>query len=136
MLWWLLAAAGLMIAEFSVSGLVFGFVALGATGAALAAGLGTGVGVQALVFVAVSAGSIAGLRPLLRHRLMRGPAITTGVAALVGQSAEVTEIVSDSAGRVRLAGEIWSARTIGPDEIAVGATVTVVEIDGATAIVV
>ena len=136
MLWWLIAAAGLIGAEFAVSGLVLGFVGLGAAGAAIAAGVGLGIAGQVASFAAVSVGSLVGVRPLLRHRLMRGPAITTGVAALVGHSAEVTETVSDADGRIRLAGEVWSARTIGPAELPVGATVTVVEIDGATAIVV
>jgi membrane protein implicated in regulation of membrane protease activity len=59
------------------------------------------------------------------------------VAALVGQTAVVTARVEDNAGAVRLGGEIWTTRAYQDDEvIAAGRRVHVVEIRGATALVI
>src|ERR1700728_2237564 len=59
-----------------------------------------------------------------------------GVAALVGRSALVIELVDAYHGRVRIGGEVWSARAFAPGQvIPAGAVVDVFEIDGATALV-
>ena len=60
----------------------------------------------------------------------------TGTAALVGARAVVLERVDGDGGRVKIGGEVWSARTL--DEHSViepGAHVQVAEIEGATALV-
>jgi membrane protein implicated in regulation of membrane protease activity len=59
-----------------------------------------------------------------------------GVGALVGRQARVVQEVTGHAGRVRIGGEEWSARSY--DEtlvIPAGSTVDVIEIEGATALV-
>jgi membrane protein implicated in regulation of membrane protease activity len=57
-------------------------------------------------------------------------------AALVGRTAEVLSEVTDSDGRVKLGGEIWSARTLPAGRtLEVGSLVRVIRIDGATAVV-
>ena len=58
------------------------------------------------------------------------------MSALVGRSAIVTEEVTALDGRVRIGGEVWSARAY--DEsliIPVGRVVDVMQIEGATALV-
>ena len=63
-------------------------------------------------------------------------AIRTGAAALVGATAVVLERVDPNGGRVKIGGEVWSARAF--DEAQVlepGTQVEVVEIEGATALV-
>jgi NfeD-like C-terminal, partner-binding len=58
------------------------------------------------------------------------------VAALVGRSALVIEPVDAHHGRVRIGGEVWSARALSPGQvIPAGAVVDVFEIDGAPALV-
>jgi membrane protein implicated in regulation of membrane protease activity len=58
------------------------------------------------------------------------------VEALKGRQAVVLERVDGSGGRIKLAGEIWSARALDTDRTyEVGAEVDVVNIEGATAIV-
>ncbi len=53
-----------------------------------------------------------------------------------GKQAVVLERVDGSGGRIKLAGEIWSARALNGDlSYEVGQEVDVVEIEGATAIV-
>ena len=64
------------------------------------------------------------------------PEARTNVDAHRGRMATVVSDVSDRAGRVKLTGEVWTARTETPGVVLpVGAQVTVVRIDGATAIV-
>ena len=58
------------------------------------------------------------------------------MAALVGAEAEVLAPVTGKDGRVKLSGEIWSARSYdGESEYQTGSLVRVVEISGATALV-
>ncbi len=110
-------------------------LALGAAGAILqAAGFVPELAVQVVAFVVGSLASLLVLRPIAR-RHMRTPVLQrTGTAALVGQSAVVIDRVDMDGGRVKLAGEVWSACSYGEGDVyEPGARVTVVEISGATA---
>ena len=134
---WLIAAVLLAIGELLTPGLFFlGPVALATVGAAVTAGIGGGILLQLIVFIAVSVASLAFLRPIARRHIHM-PALTrTGTAALVGTKAVVLQRVDANGGRVRIGGEEWSARayfegqTLDP-----GARVEVAKIEGATALV-
>ena len=134
---WLIAAVLLAIGELLTPGLFFlGPVALAAVGAAVAAGIGGGIILQLIVFIAVSAGSLAFLRPIARRHI-RMPALTrTGTAALVGANAVVLQRVDVNGGRVKIGGEEWSARAFFEEQtLEPGARVEVAKIEGATALV-
>ncbi|GAB4100055.1 NfeD family protein [Sinomonas halotolerans] len=132
---WLGLALVLAGAETVTLGLVAVMLSGGALAAAVAALLGGPAWLQVLLFAAVSVAMIAFVRPLaLRH--MR-PAIEdsrTNVDRLVGARATVLEPVDASRGLVKIGGEVWSARAE-RGEFLPGDPVTVVAIDGATAIV-
>ncbi|MET9823181.1 MULTISPECIES: NfeD family protein [Streptomyces] len=134
--WWLVAAAALGIPLVVTAMPEFGMFAVGAVAAAVASGLGAGLVVQVLVFVIVSVALIAVVRPIAaRHRAQR-PQLTTGVDALKGRQAVVLERVDGAGGRIKLAGEVWSARALDTGRaFEAGEEVDVVEIDGATAVV-
>ena len=86
--------------------------------------------------VSFGLGLLAVVRPVAQRHLHTPRAIRTGVAALVGAEAEVLESVSARDGRIKLSGEIWSARSYdGNSEFAPGDSVRVIEISGATALV-
>ncbi|MCP3821235.1 NfeD family protein [Streptomyces sp. A3M-1-3] len=133
--WWLIAAVGLGIPLVLTAMPEFGMFSAGAVAAAAVAGLGSGIVTQVLVFAAVSVALIAVVRPIAnRHRAR--PQHATGVEALKGRSAVVLERVDGSGGRIKLAGEVWSARSLDTDSsFEPGQQVDVVEIDGATAVV-
>ncbi|QIJ61886.1 NfeD family protein [Streptomyces sp. JB150] len=135
--WWLVGAAALGIPLVVTAMPELGMLAVGAVAGAIAAALGGDVVVQVLVFVAVSVALLAVVRPIAtRHRSQR-PQLVTGVEALKGRQALVLERVDGSGGRVKLAGEIWSARALDTDRsYEVGQQVDVVDIEGATAIVI
>ncbi|MGY1584449.1 NfeD family protein [Streptomyces sp. MN13] len=134
--WWLVGAAALGIPLVVTAMPELGMLAVGAIAGAIAAALGGDVVVQVLVFVAVSVALLAVVRPIAtRHRAQR-PQLVSGVEALKGKQAVVLERVDGSGGRVKLAGEVWSARALDTDRAyEVGQEVDVVDIEGATAIV-
>jgi membrane protein implicated in regulation of membrane protease activity len=134
--WWLVAAAGLGIPLVVTAMPEFGMLAVGAVAAAVASGFGADLVVQVLVFVVVSVALIAVVRPVAaRHRAQR-PQLATGVDALRGRQAVVLERVDGSGGRIKLAGEVWSARALDTGRAyEAGEEVDVVDIEGATAII-
>ncbi|MFF9813059.1 NfeD family protein [Streptomyces sp. NPDC014006] len=134
--WWLVGAAALGIPLVVTAMPEFGMLAVGAVAAAVAAGFGLGVVVQVLVFLAVSIALIAVVRPIAARHSRQRPQLATGIDALKGRQAVVLERVDGSGGRIKLAGEIWSARALDTGRAyEVGQEVDVVDIEGATAIV-
>ncbi|GAA2234948.1 MULTISPECIES: NfeD family protein [Kitasatospora] len=136
-IWWLLAAVGLGIPLVLTALPEFAMFAIGAGAAALAAGLGAGVVLQFLLFVGVSVALLVFVRPIAYRQLRQAPEFRTGTAALIGATAIVQEQVDGEGGRIKLNGEIWSARALHPGTVyQPGQQVDVVEIQGATALVV
>jgi membrane protein implicated in regulation of membrane protease activity len=134
--WWLVATGVLVVAEILTTSLVFGMFAGGTAAAALLAALHAPAAAQVGAFAIVSLALILLVRPVAQRHLRVPQKIRTGVAALVGAEAEVLAPVTGKDGRVKLSGEIWSARAYdGETEYAVGSVVRVVEISGATALV-
>jgi membrane protein implicated in regulation of membrane protease activity len=135
--WWLIGAAALGIGLVITAMPELGMLAVGAVAAAAVAGLfGGDAVVQVVAFVVISTALIAVVRPIAnRHRAQR-PQLATGIEALKGKQAVVLERVDASGGRIKLAGEVWSARSLDTDRAyEVGQEVDVVDIEGATAIV-
>ncbi|MGY4642212.1 NfeD family protein [Cellulomonas sp. URHB0016] len=135
-LWWVGAALLLGIMEMLTLGLVFVMFAGGALAGAVASALGASVPVQILVAAATSALLLGALRPWLLHHLrQRSPLVETNSAALVGRDAVVVSTVTVDSGRVKLNGEVWSARADAGSAIPPGTSVRVSRIEGATALV-
>jgi membrane protein implicated in regulation of membrane protease activity len=133
---WLIIAAVLGVAEMLTATLAFGLVAIAALVAAVAGAAGGGAPIQFGAFVLASGLGLGVARPFAMRHIRQPPMLRTGTAALVGRSAIVLEEVSDHGGRVRIGGDIWSARPY--DEtltIPAGAKVDVLQIEGATALV-
>ncbi|MBL3667381.1 NfeD family protein [Streptomyces sp. M2CJ-2] len=136
-LWWLIGAAVLGIALVITAMPELGMLAVGAAAAAVVSGIfGGGAVVQVVVFAVVSTALIAVVRPIANRQRAQRPHLASGVDALKGKQAVVLERVDGSGGRIKLAGEIWSARSLDVARVyEVGQEVDVVEIEGATAIV-
>ncbi|MFF8315463.1 NfeD family protein [Streptomyces lydicus] len=137
-MWWLIAAVGLGIPLVVTAMPEFGMLAAGAVAGAVTAALGGGTVAQFLVFAAVSVALIAVVRSLADRQRGRNPGLASGIDALKGRSATVLERVDGGGGgRIKLAGEIWSARALDGDRTyEPGQQVDVVDIDGATAVVI
>lgn len=136
---WLIAACILGFGEMHTGGLYLLPFAVGAALAAVMGVLGVGVLLSVIVFVLASAIVFGALRPVARRHRRLPPAIRTGAAALVGKRAMVLERIAndEGVGCVRIdGGEVWTARSYDDDEvIEAGERVEVVEIKGATALV-
>lgn len=133
---WLIAGIALFAAEVLSGDLVLVMLGTGAVAAAGATALIDNQYLAVAVFSVVSLGMLVLARPALKRRFLLGAGVKTNADALVGAQALTLSIVDIHNGRVKLAGEEWSARSyIEGQVIESGQTVTVVEIAGATAIV-
>jgi len=135
---WLVVACGFGAGEV-LSGSSF-YLAPFALGALLAAGADAAIDGAAgvIVFAVVSIATLLTVRPLVRSRLMSTPTLRTGGAALVGKRAVVLERIAnhEGVGRVRIESEVWTARSLDDEQvIEPGTTVEVIDIKGATALV-
>jgi membrane protein implicated in regulation of membrane protease activity len=134
--WWMIAAGVMAVGEILTLGFFLGPVAIAAAAAAVVALAGGGLAAQWIVFIAMSLASLLVLRPIARRHLRTPGQLRTGTAALVGGQALVLERVDRDGGQVKLAGEVWSARSFDEDEsFEPGDRVEVMKIDGATALV-
>jgi membrane protein implicated in regulation of membrane protease activity len=136
---WLLAAAGFGVGEMHSGGFYLLPFSVGAALAAVVSLLGVGVLLSAVLFVATSLVVVGALRPVARRHRRLPPPIRTGAAALVGRNAMVLERIAndEGVGCVRIdGGEVWTARSYADEDvIEAGERVEVVEIRGATALV-
>jgi membrane protein implicated in regulation of membrane protease activity len=133
---WLIIAAVLGFVEIMTTTLAFGLLAVGALVAAVTGAVGGDAALQFGAFVLASGLGLGVARPFALRHVRQPPVLRTGTAALVGRSAYVLEEVNAHAGKVRIGGELWSARPY--DETLVippGTTVDVMQIEGATALV-
>jgi membrane protein implicated in regulation of membrane protease activity len=132
---WLGLALVFGIVETTTLDLMFLMLGGGALAGGVAAMVGAPFLVQALVAIVASGALIGVVRPVAKRHLRQPVSARTGVAALVGRRATVIERVDSHGGRIKLAGEVWSARSYDHAVIEIGASVDVVEIQGATALV-
>ena len=139
-LFWVAGALLLVVIETMTADLTFLMIAGGALGGGLTSFLGGPVWAQVVVFACVSILLLFAVRPWAKRRLAAAtPQMKTNVDALIGRSATTITAVDDGGGRVRLGGEEWSARLAsaaqGATRLEAGARVTVIQIDGAVAVV-
>ncbi|MGL5858537.1 MAG: NfeD family protein [Angustibacter sp.] len=137
----------LVLAAIEVATLSFVFLMLAGSALAGAGVAAAGAPFPAQVVVSVVAGMLllGVLRPLLVRRTRPGSPSLTGTAALVGRTAWVLETVTEADGRIKLSGEVWSARLArdglpgdgdpGVTSVSPGQVVQVIAIEGATAVV-
>src|SRR5690242_1551589 len=94
------------------------------------------VWVDGIVFLIVSVLLLTLVRPPLRRRLTPAVATRMGIKALEGKHALVLDRVARDAGQVKLDGQVWTARPFNDADVyEPGESVTVMHIDGATAVV-
>ncbi|HEX7322749.1 MAG TPA: NfeD family protein [Mycobacterium sp.] len=134
---WLIVALGLTGAEALTGDMFLLMLGGGALSAAATSALvDWPVWSDGVVFLVVSVLLLVLVRPALRRRLSSGTGIETGVDALRGRSALVLDRVAQHEGQVKLDGEVWTARPfVDGDIYQPGEHVTVMRIDGATAVV-
>ncbi|MCK0115896.1 membrane protein implicated in regulation of membrane protease activity [Isoptericola sp. CG 20/1183] len=140
--WWIGGALVLAVVEMLSLDLVFIMLAGGAVAGGITAAAGGPFWLQVIVACVVAVLLIVTLRPWLLQNLRRRTVLVeTNAAAQVGRTAVVISEVTELGGRVKLSGEVWSARLVddglpnSTGRVPEGVEVRVVKIDGATAVV-
>lgn len=133
---WTIVAAVCAGAEALTLTLILGFVAIAAVIALVVAVLGGPAVAQLVAFIVASAALVGVVRPIAKAHLRTPTELRSGVDALIGTSALVLERVDAYEGRVKIGGEVWSARAYLEGQVfEPGTSVDVVKIQGATALV-
>ncbi len=135
----LFVAAACTIGEIALAGTFFLLpFAAGALVASVAGFAGAAVGLEWLLFVAVSGASSAVLWPLRRRLDARNPRAEIGANRWAGRQAYVLRDIPGPGGQsglVRLDREEWRAESLLGIPIAAGSTVLVSRVDGTRLIV-
>ena len=127
---WLGAAVVFGLIEAATAALVSVWFVGGAVAALLVSLLGGALWLQILLFLVVSAVTLAATRPLVRK--MSAKAVPTNLDRAIGSHARVTEDIDDDAGTgaVYVKGKMWTARSSSGATIPIGTEVTVERIEG------
>jgi membrane protein implicated in regulation of membrane protease activity len=136
---WLVVACIFGAGELHTGGFFLAPFAIGAVAATLLSLAGVPTAAAVIVFLVASALVFLTLRPIAKSHRRLPPSIRTGAAALIGRPATVLERIAnhEGVGCVRIDGEVWTARSYDEDEVIdAGERVEVVEIRGATALVI
>jgi membrane protein implicated in regulation of membrane protease activity len=133
---WLIVAGGLAVSEMLTLDLTLLMLSSGAlAGAVVAFFLPGFVWAQLLVAAVVALTMLFVTRPVLLKRLRNSPGYRSSTSKILGSSGTATDEITPTGGEVKIAGELWSARSYDASVIAVGTEVEVLEMDGITAVV-
>lgn len=133
---WLIVALALAGAEVLTGDLFLLMLGGGALAAAGSALVFDSLWVHGVVFLVASVLLLVGVRPVLRRHLTSGRGLPDPMKELEGKSALVLDRVARHEGQVKLDGQVWTARPLNENDVyQPGDHVTVVQIDGATAVV-
>lgn len=134
--WWVVwLGLALILAAIEAATVDFVFVMLagGALAGAAAAGLGAPLPIQIVTAVVAAFALLFIVRPVVKRRFMDSETDHgIGSSGLIGRDAWVLETITETDGRVKLAGEVWSARAPQGAVLQPGTQVRVIEIRGAT----
>lgn len=128
---WLILMVIFLIAEAATVVTVSLWFAVGALAALVANLLGAGITVQVALFLAVSAGMLACLRPVVRKHFT--PKLTrTNVDSVIDSQGYVTADIdnANAVGSVKLGAMEWTARSTTGEMIPKGTLVKVDKIEG------
>lgn len=133
---WAAAVIVFMIIEIATTQLVTLWFALGSLASLIACLMNAPVYVQIIIFVAVSAITLAATRPLVK-KWTKTSFSPTNADRCIGKTALVVEDIDNSAekGAVKINGSVWSARSADGIKIRKDEQVTIKQIDGVKLIV-
>ncbi|MGI5970276.1 MAG: NfeD family protein [Oscillospiraceae bacterium] len=133
---WLAVLVIFVIIEAATYALTSIWFAAGALAALIAAALKAPLWLQVLIFLAVTAVSLAATRPLARRLMAQGKKHFNADSVL-GETGIVTETIDNLAGSgaVRIQGKLWTARSLEGEVIPEGERVRIERIEGVKLIV-
>lgn len=132
---WAIITLVLLIAETLTVDFLFMMFATGTLAATITSAAFTdSLVIQIVVFAIVSVLGIGFVRPWARKFVNDSSTGDSNVYAMTGQIGHALTDIDTKAGRVKIGGDVWSAKTYGA-AIAEGTTVVVQNVEGARAIV-
>lgn len=133
---WIALLVALIVIEASTASLVCIWFAIGALAAAVAKLVGAGFFWQVAVFVIVSAIAVGLTKPFV-NKLRKNGKIATNADMVIGKTGIVTEEITNDkfAGKVKVAGQEWSAIAADGSEIPKNSKIKVLKIEGVKLIV-
>lgn len=137
MAWGIWAIIGLLLLVIETLTVDFTFVMLagGAFAAAIGASITDNLAIQVVIFAVVAAALLLLVRPWLRRRSAQSsPDSQNNVYAMEGKIGVTISTVDSSGGRVKVNGEVWSAKAYGP-AIAPDTRIVVQTVEGAAVVV-
>lgn len=134
---WGILALGLAALELLTLDLTFLMLATGAfAGGLTALAFPTLWWLQVIVALGVALATLFLLRPTLLDRIRKAPGYRSSLESLVGSSGHASALINRQTGEVKVAGQVWQARSFDPDvTIPEGDEVEVYGLDGVTLIV-
>lgn len=134
---WGIVAMGLAAAELLTLDLTLLMLAAGALAGGVTALVFPALWwLQVLVAVAVAVATLFLLRPTLLARVRNAPGYRSSLDTLVGSSGVATAEITGQTGEVKVAGQVWEARSFDPSvRILEGHEIEVYGLDGVTLIV-
>jgi len=132
---WLIAAGVFLIAEIITTGFLIFWLSIGALFAMIVSFFIKNIIIQTSVFVISSAILILATKPLINKIPVKK--VATNYCSLKGKKAIVTQDIDsiNGTGQVKIAGELWSAKSENDINIPKGTEVTVLNVEGVKAIV-
>ncbi len=134
---WVVLMIGFLIVEGIAPGLVSIWFALGALAALISSLLGAQVWLQTVWFVVISVLALIATRPLAK-KYVNSRTHATNADILIGQECLVTETIDKlhETGAVSVAGKVWTARCVEPEQVIEKGSIAVIErIEGVKLIV-
>ena len=132
---WLGAVVAFGVLEAATAALVSIWFVGGAAVALLASFLGAALWLQIALFLAVSVGILAAVRPLIKRA--NAKTVPTNLDRVIGCTARVTEEIDNEAGTgaVYVEGKTWTARSADSAVIPAGEPVEITSMEGVKLIV-
>ena len=134
---WLIIAGVFFVAEIITVGFFIFWLGIGALIAMLVSLFTSNLIIQTSVFVISSAILIFFTRPFVNKFVNKSSTINTNFYSLIGKTGLVIEDISSTlgTGQVKVAGEVWSAKTETDDIIEKGTKVKILEVEGVKLVV-
>lgn len=133
---WLVAAVVLALAESLTLDFTLLMLAVGALAAAGVAVFFPGLLLlQVVVAIAVSFAMLFLARPTLLEKVRRAPGYRSSLQRMVGSTGRALTVIDGESGEVKVAGEVWQARSFSTEAIEAGTPVEIFEVDGTTVVV-
>lgn len=129
---WLIAGITFFILEIFIPSFVLINFGIGAVFAAIGAAMGMSIQWQVFIFSVFSLASFFLVRPTLKKwAYKRSDKVHTNNLALIGRVGVVTETIdlTKNAGRVKIDGDDWMARSVDGKPIEMNVAVKVIQVD-------